>query len=152
MTIVEYAELPRELSSDYLAKYQEVEGLRIHTVRMDLEARTAEALLDLEKPISPKDFHLSQNSAYLALCQLIMAYTCKELEADKDTVGQHTQFEQTSYNQRPIRESEGIRLKVQFESQEKKEVGGKTRVKSNCSYEVNEGSFSGSFRFVYFQP
>jgi hypothetical protein len=152
MTIVEYAELPRELSSDYLAKYQEVEGLRIHTVRMDLEARTAEALLDVRNPISPESFHLSQNVAYLALCQLIMAYTCKELEADKNTVGQYTQFEQVSHNLRGIKGSEGIRLKVQFEDEEKTEVDDKTRVKSNWSYEVEGGKFSGHFRFVYFEP
>ncbi len=149
--MISYQELPRELVSPYLARYQEVEGLRIHSVEMDLESRTAEALLDVQRPLS-EEFHLSQNNAYLALCQLIMAYTCVELGVDKDGIGQHTQFEQVSYNRRPILEKEGIRLKVQCVEHKESEKNGRTRVHAKWSYEVEDGSFEGHFDFFYILP
>lgn len=152
MTIIEYPELPEELTSSYLRRYQEVEGLRIHTVRMDLEARTAEALLDVEAPLNTEDFHLPQNLAYLIVGQLMVAYTCKELETDKENFGTHTQFEQESHNKRPIFKQRDIKFKVQFEEEEKTKRDKKTRIKTKCSYDVENGSFTGHFKLVYFQP
>jgi len=146
-----YEELPSELGSHYLERGFATEQLTLKNVELDLENRSAKALIDVEADFENlygiggnAPFHFSTLTAYRAVGQLAMGYFNTEAEKLGKNVGSFMLTESVLSPKRLIEEHINIPLEINFPKYLKRP----TRLAGNLEFNIDEGSFLGDIRFL----